>query len=135
MGESTTREDSLLGKVIEYFRKYTSVGVLRALEDLYTIYSIDPVDGMRAINRLIEMKIVERVGDIHDGILNYTFKHGEKGDKGVVMELEANAVKRVVGVYEKRIIDWRGSEGTVESRENRGIEKGRRGIEKWLTGE
>ena len=133
MGESTTREDSLLGKVIEYFRKYTSVGVLRALEDLYTIFGIDPVDGMRAINRLIEMKIVERVGDIYDGVLNYTYIHGERGDSGVVMEFEADAVKRVIEVRKKRIIDWSGSESREESREKpKGIENGKRGIEKWL---
>ena len=140
--------DEVLDKVFNYFRKYTSVGVLRALEDLYTMYGIDPVDGMRAINRLIEMGIVERVGDIYDGVLNYTFKHGERGDSGVVMEFEADAVRRVVEVRKKRIIDWKGSGSTVESREksedfiissihqpqreNRGIEKGKRGIEKWL---
>ncbi len=129
MEESTTREDSLLGKVIEYFRKYTSVGVLRALEDLYTMYGIDPVDGMRAINRLIEMGIVERVGDIYDGVLNYTFKHGERGDGGVVMEFEADAVRRVIEVRKKRIIDWSGSESREKPKD---IENGKRGIERWL---
>jgi len=125
--------DEVLDKVFNYFRKYTSVGVLRALEDLYTMYGIDPVDGMRAINRLIEMGIVERVGDIYDGVLNYTFIHGERGDSGVVMEFEADAVRRVVEVHKKRIIDWNGSESREESREKpRDIENGKRGIEKWL---
>ena len=125
--------DEVLDKVFNYFRKYTSVGVLRALEDLYTMYGIDPVDGMRAINRLIEMGIVERVGDIYDGVLNYTFKHGERGDSGVVMEFEADAVRRVIEVHKKRIIDWNGSESREESREKpRDIENGKRGIEKWL---
>jgi len=128
--------NEILDKVFKYFRKYTSVGVLRALEDLYTMYGVDPVDGMRAINRLIEMGIVERLGGIHDGTLNYTFKHGERGDSGVVMELEADTVRRVVEVYEKKIINWRGSEGTVKSEEKpEGIEEGKRGIEKWLVGE
>ena len=125
--------DEVLDKVFNYFRKYTSVGVLRALEDLYTMYGIDPVDGMRAINRLIEMGIVERVGDIYDGVLNYTFIHGERGDSGVVMEFEADAVRRVVEVHKKRIIDWNGFESREESREKpKDIENGKRGIEKWL---
>lgn len=97
--------DELILKVLNYFEKYSSVGVLRALEDLYTLYKIEPEDGRKIINKLIEMGILERKGDIFSGSLNYIPKHGRKGDSGVVEEFEAHAVKGVVSCR-KKIIEW-----------------------------
>ena len=98
-------------KVLDYFKKYPSVGVLRALKDLHTLYNIDPIDGMKLLNRLIEMRVLERKGSIYDGVLNYSFMYGNEGDSGIVTEFEASAVKKVVEIYEKKIIKWSNFEG------------------------
>jgi len=107
--------DETTRKVLGYFEKYTSVGVLRALEDLYLLYKIEPEEGRRVINKLIEIGILEREGDIFSGTLNYTIKHGRKTkESDYVSEFEAAAVERAIE-FEERIIEWH-SEGEKDER-------------------
>jgi len=103
--------DGVVLKVLGYFKKYTSVGVLRALEDLYVLYGIEPEVGMRAINELIKMGVLEREGDIFSGVLNYVMVHGRKTkESGFVSEFEVDVVKRVVD-SQSRLIKWREDNG------------------------
>ncbi|RLD17130.1 MAG: hypothetical protein DRI22_00440 [Caldiserica bacterium] len=100
--------DETTRKVLDYFKKYSSVGVLRALEDLYTLYKIEPGVGMRTINELIKMGILEREGDIFSGTLNYTVKHGKRlSESDFVSEFEAAAVESAIKLLEGKVIDWR----------------------------